>query len=175
MRLTDREFVRIPHTEAGVWLEGSQGWHNSYRVVDRAELWGWDFGKAAGEDVDEIKRIVQAYRDGANTDDEGEIMIGISNDATDYLCEIAPWGFTFDWDAGELSLCETEMQADEVFGLDRTCDGLTLMIDTARYTGAEGPTHVSVLDHAEGCAMCRVTLADFIDGARQARNEEKKG
>ena len=35
--MTDtRNFTRIPHTLAGTWLEGSHGWTNSYRVVDRA-------------------------------------------------------------------------------------------------------------------------------------------
>lgn len=170
-----RNFTRIPHTQAGTWLDGAHGWTNSYRVVDRAVEWGWDLGKSHGHDVKEAERIVAAYRDSVNTDDEGEMMIEISNDATDYLSSIAPWGYDFAWDAGELSLTETEMAADEVHELDRTCDALALIIDTARYTGAEGPAHVSVLGHAEDCDTCRTTLAEFIEGARQARAEERKG
>lgn len=170
-----RNFTRIPHTEAGTWLEGSHGWTNSYRVVDRAEAWGWDLGKADGEDVAEVRRIVQAYRDGVADDDDSEEMIRISNEATDYLSSIAPWGYDFGWDAGELSLYETEMCAEEVHDLDQTCGNLALMIDTARHTGAEGPAYVSVLDHAEDCDTCRETLAEFISEARQARAEERKG
>lgn len=173
--MTDtRNFTRIPHTEAGTWLEGSHGWTNSYRAVDRAEEWGWDLGKAEGEDVTEVRRVVKAYREGVADDDDSEEMIRISNDATDYLSSIAPWGYDFGWDAGELSLYETEMSAEEVHDLDQTCGALAIMIDTARYTGAEGPTYVSVLDHAEDCDICRETLADFISEARQARAEERK-
>lgn len=177
-----RNFTRIPHTEAGTWLDGSHGWTNSYRVVDRAEAWGWDLGKADGEDVAEVRRIVQAYRDGVADDDDSEEMIRISNEATDYLCGIAPWGYTFGWEAGELSLYETRMDAQETHDLDRTCDAIGHLIDEARNYGPMdpgtddiGPSHVSVLDHAEDCDTCRETLADFISEARQARAEERKG
>jgi hypothetical protein len=102
---------KITPADAGTWLDGSQGWTNSYRVIDRAVA----YGMAIDPDDDMIR---DAYADGADsvTLSTGEVLdagsIGeaisgqgeLSDRATEYLESMAPDGYTFLWDTGELSL-----------------------------------------------------------------------
>lgn len=46
---------RIPESQAGCWLDGHFGWQNHYRVVDRAQEWGYVI------DADDQK-LVDVYR-----------------------------------------------------------------------------------------------------------------
>lgn len=95
----------ITPADAGTWLDGSQGWTNAYRVIERAEAYGF----VVPEDD---RAALDFYRSGGYPETDAEITMyeaisgqgGLSDQATDYLEERAPEGFTFLWDAGELSL-----------------------------------------------------------------------
>jgi hypothetical protein len=98
---------KITPDMAGTWLDGNQGWHNHHRVVDRAQAWGWK-GLGEWEDGEEI---LTRYRANERTDDDIEVMIGqggIVDEATEYLEGLAPAGYHFEWDMGELSLVACE-------------------------------------------------------------------
>lgn len=98
---------------AGTWLEGAHGWHNAYRVIDRAVEYGLklsaDFEAMrdlyASGDHDATVKLSDgetvAY-DGASEWING--LGGLSELATDHLQGLAPEGLTFVWDAGELIL-----------------------------------------------------------------------
>lgn len=105
---------RITADDAGTWLMGSMGWHNGYRVVQRALSYGWTVPEAWQANWD---AFVDAEGDGHGVDhdawddvhgDDGEIV----DRATDFLDLRAPEGHTFVWDAGELSLM-TRADAEE--------------------------------------------------------------
>lgn len=116
-------FVTVPDitpAEAGCWLDGHMGWHNHYRVVDLAFDYGW-----SPDDRDVIVAIRDAYaadpyRDTAEvitgplipeTVHLGEAVFGqggLVDDATDYLQSLAPEGYWFEWDMGELCLVAIE-------------------------------------------------------------------
>lgn len=109
---------KITADMAGCWLEGSQGWHNNYRVIDRAIEWGWK-----PDDLADVEAISQAYADqvetitladGSSCDVAGAVIDqgGLSDEATDYLQSIAPDGYVFWWDAGELSLVHEDELPD---------------------------------------------------------------
>lgn len=92
----------ITPDDAGTWLDGCHGWHNAYRVVDRATDYGFVIPP---EYVDALAD----YRVNGPGASEGnwEAMIGqgeLSDMATDYLQERAPAGYAFVWDCGEFSL-----------------------------------------------------------------------
>jgi hypothetical protein len=105
--------LRISTAEAGTWLDGNQGWHNHYRVVDIAQSYGWK-GLDEWEDGE---GIVSRYRANEGTDDDHEAMIGqggLVDEATEYLESLAPFGHHFEWDMGELSL----LPCDSIEGHD---------------------------------------------------------
>jgi hypothetical protein len=118
---------QITAADAGCWLDGSQGWHNNYRVIQRAVAYGW----RPDVSPEDVQAGIGLYRDGSEGDavtlSDGETLTyedacgwiidqgGLSDLATEYLNEVAPDGYEFVWDAGELSLMTTE-DADE-FGL----------------------------------------------------------
>lgn len=113
------ELPKITAADAGCWLDGSQGWHNAYRVVDRAEGYGFTVPP-------EYATALYRYRTnghGAHEDDweavngQGEL----SDMATDYLQERAPEGFEFHWDAGELSLVESWQVCENGCTEDERC------------------------------------------------------
>lgn len=110
---------------AGTWLDGSQGWHNTYRAVERAREWGWkpSYGFASPKGLAHYRRtitrackfyaagdtgaIFRTKHEEMTYDDVAEWFIGqggLCDQATEYLDSIAPEGYVFDWDAGELSL-----------------------------------------------------------------------
>lgn len=104
-------FPKITPDMAGTWLDGTMGWHNAYRVIDRAQSYGFQIPPGYGE---ALRRYREDDYDGL-TDDErsdtsGAIIDqgGLSDQATDFLEEHAPEGYTFVWDAGELSLMTVE-------------------------------------------------------------------
>lgn len=130
--------VTIPNTElrpqwdrpvtadkAGCWLDGAMGWHNAYRVVDRAEEYGF---VVPPEYTDELRRFRNSDHDEL-TDDEWltvqEAISGqgeLSDMATDYLQERAPAGYVFVWDMGELSLLEEWQACEDGCTEDVRCD-----------------------------------------------------
>ena len=90
--------------EAGCWLSGTQGWTNSYRVIDIADFHGF------GMDVED-RAVVDWYRSTGDSDtdasdatlDKLEAVTGqggISDKATEYLEELLPAGWTLRWDDG---------------------------------------------------------------------------
>lgn len=107
---TDTDDIpEITPADAGTWLDGSQGWHNSYRVVDRAESYGFTVPP-------EYTAALADYRENgpSASEDSWEAMCGhgeLSDMATDYLQERAPEGYIFEWDMGEFSLIP-ESEAD---------------------------------------------------------------
>ncbi|MET7984584.1 hypothetical protein [Streptomyces sp. NPDC005281] len=95
---------------AGCWLDGHFGWHNSYRVVLKAE----EFGFIVPE---EYREAMDNYCTNGNstlfieTDGQWEAVHGqgeLSDQATDFLQERAPEGYQFVWDMGEFMLLTDE-------------------------------------------------------------------
>ena len=99
----------IVYTESdcGTHLDGSQGWHNTARVVRKAMTHGFEIT------ADELASL-EAYESGEQNDDTDIVgeQGGLSDRATEYLGEITAPGLEWVWDMGELSLM-TETQADE--------------------------------------------------------------
>ena len=94
----------ITEADAGTWLSGSMGWHNTYRVIDVAR----DYGFAVSpEDMQAVRR----YADG-DLSDQTDTVFDLSAEATDYLQTLAPEGYAFDWDAGELNLIKIDEEDD---------------------------------------------------------------
>lgn len=93
---------------AGCWLEGSQGWTNTYRVVDRAQEYGFEI-------TEEEREALDSYSQDPDADELAwetvEGQGGLSDQATEYLQLLAPAGYVFVWDAGELSLV---VESDEI-------------------------------------------------------------
>lgn len=105
-----------PEDMVGCWLDGNQGWRNSYRVVDRATEYGFHIPHAYREALTWYRNSYGGYVYGENTavDDTAaghwELINGqgeLSDMATDYLQERCPPGYEMHWDAGELSLLES--------------------------------------------------------------------
>lgn len=87
---------------AGCWLDGHQGWHNNYRVVDRATEYGFVV-------PDDYRSALTDFRENGHdcAMNSWDAITGqgeLSDMATDYLNNNAPDGFVFVWDMGELSL-----------------------------------------------------------------------
>ena len=129
---------RIPASEAGTWLEGSQGWNNNWRVIDRALAWGWNGGPDGRAFAEEISSVY-AESDGPETITwEGEEISvagavldqgGLSDMATEYLDSIAPAGYRFEWDAGELSMIKFGRDAV----IQRSASGRPDAAEVAKY------------------------------------------
>jgi hypothetical protein len=101
---------KISISMAGCWLDGHFGWHNSYRVVLKAE----EFGFVVPE---EYRDVMDNYCTNGNstffneTDEQWEAVHGqgeLSDQATDFLQERAPEGYQFVWDMGEFLLMTDE-------------------------------------------------------------------
>jgi len=94
----------ITPEEVGTWLDGAQGWYNTYRVIDLAMEYGFSLTLAETEAV-----AIYAKGDPLS-DPNGEAADivsgqgGLSDRATDFLQSLCPAGLIFEWDAGELSL-----------------------------------------------------------------------
>lgn len=124
--MTEQGTPKITAADAGTWLEGSQGWHNEYRVVDRAEEYGFK--------VDECdRRVLTIFRESPTRHDEqapgwgdgytvSEAAGEISERASNYLNDQAPDGYSFVREDG-LSLSYNEEQECEDCGTEITWDG----------------------------------------------------
>lgn len=97
---------------AGCWLDGHFGYHNAYRVVDRAKEYGFKV-------PEEYRSVMDKYHENGDetgfesmlTEEEWEAIHGqgeLSEKATNWLEELAPKGYVFVWDAGEFSLMNEE-------------------------------------------------------------------
>lgn len=109
--------IKITASEAGCWLDGSQGWHNTYRIVDLAESWGWE-----GPSEEGWKDVVNRYRADVGTDEDHEAMIGqggLADQAFGYLDGLTV-SCHFERDMGELVLLRC--QDLETFGNSDACD-----------------------------------------------------
>jgi hypothetical protein len=139
---------QITLDQTGCWLDGNQGWNNNYRVVYRAQEWGFKIDsedemiveayrldgdkpaifellldKLGEDDWKPWKSLSDAYRefnggDNHSLEREAEKLAEAAQEgvtgqgelcdkATEYLDSLAPDGYAFNWDMGELSLLET--------------------------------------------------------------------
>jgi hypothetical protein len=99
---------------AGCWLDGAMGWHNTYRVIYRAQEWGFRISREdstavrlyASGDVEKTAKLYTRTEqpEVISYDRAAEWVQEISSDATEHLQERAPEGYVFTWDAGELLL-----------------------------------------------------------------------
>jgi hypothetical protein len=93
------EFPAITAADAGCWFDGQYGWHNTYRVCERALDYGWLDGQ------DDAKReAAEAIAEYVTAKGCSDALDELNCDATDYLQSIAPAGYVFEWDAGELTM-----------------------------------------------------------------------
>lgn len=95
---------------AGCWLGGHFGWHNAYRVVEKAHAYGFTIPS-------EYMDVMQNYWDHGTftsfeeTDEQWEAVHGqggLADQATEFLQGKAPEGYEFVWDMGELSMMRTD-------------------------------------------------------------------
>lgn len=91
----------ITPADAGCWLDGAMGWHNTYRVIYVAKSYGMEI---TDEDIKRVKLFEDSDGLVAGTTDERldyfEDILELSNKATDYLDSLAPEGYHFVWDDG---------------------------------------------------------------------------
>ena len=110
----------IHESDAGCWLDGNQGWHNPYRAIYRAQQWGF----TVTADDEEVIELYKRWHGGDMSAEEQKATDwaieavsgqgGLCDKATEYLDSIAPEGFAFHWDAGELSLlCLCQIEGTE--------------------------------------------------------------
>jgi hypothetical protein len=141
----------IPASAAGCWLDGAQGWHNTYRVVDMAVSHGFTVPEEWREDL-------EIFRSGLNVEAD---IDELSDMATEYLQALAPEGYGFVWDACELTLTAA---TDELPGtIDRLAmNGHTMTYDvtgvdeTGRYTVSQWNAR-----HSDNCRCTGEMLPDF--------------
>lgn len=97
---------KITQDMAGCWLDGHFGWHNTYRVIGIARAYGFTVG------FDDMALVERYSHEGESGDETGleyaQAVEEIADDATDYLNTLAPEGYCFEWDAGELMLWKGE-------------------------------------------------------------------
>jgi hypothetical protein len=97
---------KITPADTGTWLEGCHGWNNTWRVIDIALDHGW---MNHGPEVQaHIREDVQRYIECNGCPDVDDYLFEsiheLATDATEFLQSIAPEGYVFEWDAGELCL-----------------------------------------------------------------------
>jgi hypothetical protein len=100
-----RPVVKATPDQAGCWLDGAMGWHNSYRVVDVAVARGWPIT------VEDAATADRYQASGGTTD--YEVIDDMVRDATDWLTDnVAPDGYTFEWVDGDLVLWSEEASCE---------------------------------------------------------------
>lgn len=115
--------AKITAADAGTWLDGTHGWTNGYRCVERALSYGWEMPQEWAQGWDAFVNLHYGESDAWEDlkGDDGSFV----DEATDYLQSLAPETYVFRWDMGELSLtpvwvdceadgggCETEIWND---------------------------------------------------------------
>lgn len=113
---------KITAADAGTWLDGHMGWHNHYRAIDRAVSYGMPY--SADDDAirdayaDEAESVTLADGEVLDQDSVAEAILGqgeLLDKATDYLQSLAPKGYAFIWDMGELSLSQVNDDGEPVY------------------------------------------------------------
>lgn len=104
----------IPPDMAGTWLDGAMGWRNTYRVIHRAQEWGFRISREDSTAIrlyatGDVEKTARLYTRTAQPvivtyDRAAEWVAEICQDATEHLESRAPEGYRFVWDAGELAL-----------------------------------------------------------------------
>lgn len=109
--MSDNTMPRITSADAGTWLEGSQGWHNAYRVIWRAQEYGLvlsaDDAAIANAYAEELESVTLSTGETLDADTIHVCVSGqgeLSDRATEYLQSITQEGWIFEWDCGELYL-----------------------------------------------------------------------
>lgn len=153
---------KITADMAGTWLEGSHGWHNAYRVVDRACEYGFVLND---DDAAALERFRADNYEGLSQDDELSIREGISelaDEATAHLQSLAPKDFDFEWEMGELALVELALSDDyEINEITISyCDGIFLILDTAKHVGTFA-TRREIRAHVAECESCHEHNSDL--------------
>ena len=111
--------AKLTPAGAGCWLDGAMGWHNTYRVVDLALELGWQ-----PQDVSLVRHASEVYESQGVLHREplthpgdvewaSEVIHDMADDATDYLQTLAPEGYWFEWDCGELCLVTDDPEDDD--------------------------------------------------------------
>lgn len=113
---------KITPDMTGCWLEGHHGWHNTYEVIGLAQKRGFQLDaedeayiqkwkRWRGGDMSHLESVTFEDEDGSDwMDGQG----GLVEKATEYLDSLAPDGFAFNWDMGELSLlCLCQIEGTE--------------------------------------------------------------
>lgn len=98
--------AKITPDMAGTWLDGHVGWANHYRVVDRAVQYGYNLKPEDEATLDAyVAWMRDEFRDPESSLPEAIIgQGGLVDEVTEYLEGLAPRGYHFEWDMGELSL-----------------------------------------------------------------------
>jgi hypothetical protein len=99
----------ITAADAGCWLDGAMGWHNTYRVIYVAQRYGFAL------DADDETMVAEYAVDHVESDADYEAVYALSNEATDYLQSLAPEGYDFVWDDG-LGLYQSDLDEGEYLG-----------------------------------------------------------
>jgi hypothetical protein len=92
-----RECSPVTAADAGCWLDGAMGWHNTCRVIDRAISYGWLCDEPA--ELASLRDACDQYR-ASDGDAVAEAVRWAASDALDYLNTLAPAGYSFEWDDG---------------------------------------------------------------------------
>lgn len=87
--------------DVGTWLDGALGWHNNYRVLQIAAICGMELDSDTAD-------LVKEYERGNNEGMDPDLVEVAVQEATDYLDTLAPSGYGFYWEAGELILGKLE-------------------------------------------------------------------
>lgn len=85
--------AEITPADAGCWLDGHYGWHNTYRVIETAQAYGFTM---SADDREAVARFAASEND----DNDAEWVYELSHDATEYLQNLAPDGYSFVWEDG---------------------------------------------------------------------------
>lgn len=102
--------------ESGCYLDGSQGWHNSYRVVDLAERHGFQVEPEARKLIADYIGWHESGDPMPDDLDYATAMDELSDEATDYLGSLLAEDDhrEWDWDEGALSLmCPCQIEGTE--------------------------------------------------------------
>lgn len=98
--------------DQGCYLDGHFGWHNTYRVVQLAQSFGF-----VVDDADDVHAL-EAYEDGSADDAQWEAVAGqggLADKATDFLNGLTEEGLAWIWDCGELCLLAVDEDGEVIF------------------------------------------------------------
>lgn len=92
----------------GTWLDGVNGWTNTYRVIEIAESHGFKIDDRDRAAIEWYKETSGGCGDGTDAEEDmAEAIVGqggLSDKATEYMQELLPEGWVLRWETSELSL-----------------------------------------------------------------------